>query len=181
MKRTLPLCTLAMVLVGACSSTVSNPKFVAPEGQHYLKERVRAQLRDLEELTGKRFRGQVIELAEPVASKYSDWRGMPVAEIRGREQGGLTSWKVLEKEAKIYFAHRNGKIPEWLIRHETLHTILLSNGIPGHPSRYIRHFARAYWWLPETKMRRSAHLALREASCCPICGEIIGGALPSTK
>ena len=74
---------------------------------------------------------------------------MPVARIRGREQGGLTSWNVLGGSTSVYLAHWKGVVPDWLIRHEALHVILLSHGITGHPAEYAPLFGHPYWWLPE--------------------------------
>ncbi len=179
------LATLFSALVAAtafcaCTTPHSNPRFVAAAEQDQLAGRVKAQLRDLEGATGKRFRGQSVEIAPPTRAKYADWRGMPVAKIRGRYQGGLTSWKVMEGHATVYFAHNKGTIPEWLVRHETLHVILLSNGIPGHPRGYAQYFDKPYWWMPEGTLRRGAFhgdkeidtaaAAMDEAACCPICG-----------
>lgn len=174
MIRFLPLSLPLALFAAACSSHFSNPTFLAPEGEGELVGRVRKQVRDLERDTGKRYRGTVIELTEPVPAKYADWRGMPVAKIRGRYQGGLTSWKVLDGHATVYFAHAEGEIPDWLIRHEALHVILLSNGIPGHPRAYSKYFEKPYWWMPEGSLRRGAFAGEKsidttEASC-PVCG-----------
>jgi hypothetical protein len=184
----LPLSALfATLLLAACTNPYSTPEFIAPKGQEALVGRVQTQLRDLEESTGKRFRGETVEIKQPTRAKYADWRGMPVAKIRGRYQGGLTSWKVMEGHATVYLAHAKGKIPEWLVRHESLHVILLSNGIAGHPRSYSRYFDKPYWWMPEGSLRRGAFLGDKEyetaaASCapafgngevlshCPICG-----------
>lgn len=178
----------SLLFVAACTSPHSNPEFIAPKGQEQLAGRVKSQLKELEQATGKRYRGQTVEIKQPVRAKYADWRGMPVAKIRGRYQGGLTSWKVMEGHATVYLAHAKGEIPEWLVRHESLHVILLSNGIPGHPRSYARHFDKPYWWMPEGSLRRGALHGDKEydkaaASCapmfaapgellshCPICG-----------
>lgn len=148
-------------------------------------KRVRAQIRDLEEQTGKRFRGETVEIRKPVAAKYTDWRGMPVAKIRGRYQGGLTSWKVLESHATVHLAQAKGKIPEWLVRHESLHVILLSNGIPGHPRSYAKYFDKPYWWMPEGSLRRGAIIgeknidtAFNTFASCPICGVDLKDLIP---
>ena len=114
----------------------------------------------------------------PVKGIYRDWRKMPVGKIRGRRQGGLTSWKVLSGHTTVYFAQWNGVVPDWLVRHEALHTILLSNGITGHPEEYAIHFGKAYWWLPEdffikrnrerTLLTAAAAKPYEECPCCII-------------
>jgi len=174
----LPSALFATLLLAACSRPYSNPEFIAPNSQGALAGRIQGQMRELEQVTGKRFRGTTVEIKSPVSARYADWRGMPVAKIRGRYQGGLTSWKVLEGHATVYLAHAKGKIPDWLVRHESLHVILLSNGIPGHPRSYSRYFDQAYWWMPEGSLRRGALNGERSidtstaacAASCPICG-----------
>ena len=160
-------------LLGACSQTHSNPAFIAPEGQDKLVARIRGQIRELEQASGKYFRGKTIELRTPASAEYADWRGMPVAKIRGTYQGGLTAWKILERNAIVYLAHSEGNIPDWLIRHEALHVILLSNGIPGHPRKYSKLFDYPYWWMPEEEYRRKAFtLPLYKRftrAACPVC------------
>ena len=162
-----------LTLLSACKQTFSNPTFIAPEGQEELVARIRGQIRELEQISGKHFRGKTIELRAPASAEYEDWRGMPVAKIRGTYQGGLTAWKILERNAIVYLAHVEGKIPDWLIRHEALHVILLSNGIPGHPRKYSRLFEHAYWWMPEEDYRRKAFtrpfFRSFTKAACPIC------------
>ena len=160
-------------LLGSCSPHYSDPSFIAPEGQEKLVARIRGELRDLERVSGKHFRGKTIELRAPASAEYADWRGMPVAKIRGTYQGGLTAWKILERNAIVYLAHSQGNIPDWLIRHEALHVILLSNSIPGHPRKYSRLFDHPYWWMPEEEYKRRAfkgplYKRLTKAAC-PIC------------
>jgi len=177
LKATLPGLSIAIFLA-ACSQPHSNPAFVAPEGQGELVARIRGELRDLEAATGKHFRGRTIEVRAPTSAAYADWRGMPVAKIRGTYQGGLTAWKILERNATVYFAHNEGTIPDWLIRHEALHIILLSNGIPGHPRKYSKYFTHPYWWMPEDEYQRKVfslgifHPALEAA--CPVCRSLSG-------
>lgn len=144
---------IAFALIG-CHYPYSEPAFIAPKGNkkpnQWLTLQIKAQIRDLETKTGKRFKGNSIRVHDPITAKYEDWRGMPVAKIRNKFQGGLTSWKESDNEAAVYFAHADGKIPEWLIRHESLHVILLSNGILGHPKKYTKYFKKPYWWTQET-------------------------------
>jgi hypothetical protein len=179
MSRILPSSLLLALLLSACTTPHSDPTFVAPDGQSRLVRRIRGEIHDLERSTGRRFRGDTIEIFQPEKARYSDWRGMPVAKIRGRYQGGLTSWKILDRYATVYLAHANGAIPDWLIRHEALHVILLSNGIPGHPRKYSKYFERAYWWMPEGDLRRGAFSGEKtidtSVASCPICGEGLHG------
>ncbi len=166
------------IFLAACSQPYSDPAFVAPEGQDKLVARIRGELRDLETVTGKHFRGRTIEVRAPTSAAYADWRGMPVAKIRGTYQGGQTPWKILERNATIYLAHAKGTIPDWLIRHEALHIILLSNGIPGHPHKYSKYFTHPYWWMPEEDYQRKVfsraifNPALEAA--CPVCRSLPG-------
>ena len=167
---------IAFALTG-CHHPFSEPAFIAPKGtekpNQWLVSQIKGQIRDLETKTGKRFKGDVIKVHDPISAKYEDWRGMPVAKIRNKFQGGLTSWKGSDNEAAVYFAQADGSIPEWLIRHESLHIILLSNGILGHPKKYTKHFKKPYWWTQETaeppknltnrKLDESTHAS------CPIC------------
>ncbi|MFP6872393.1 MAG: hypothetical protein VCA55_02695 [Verrucomicrobiales bacterium] len=172
LKAALSVLSITLFL-GACSQPYSSPAFVAPEGQDKLVARIRGELRDLETATGKHFRGRTIEVRAPTSAAYADWRGMPVAKIRGTYQGGLTAWKILERNAIVYLAHAKGTIPDWLIRHEALHIILLSNGIPGHPRKYSKYFTHSYWWMPEEEYQRKVfsqaifHPAAKAA--CPVC------------
>jgi len=105
---------------------------------------------------------------------------MPVAKIRGREQGGLTSWKVLGSSTTVYFAHWKGVVPDWLIRHEALHTILLSNGITGHPVDYASLFGRPYWWLPEEFFLERHHEKTKFAVAPVVAeeGEVLSASCP---
>jgi len=159
-----------------------------------LKQRFVEQMRDLELATGKRYRGKSIHINSPVPAIYQDWRKMPVAKIRGRRQGGLTSWRAAPGHTTVSLAAWRGQTPDWLIRHEALHTVLLSHSITGHPSRYASLFAKSYWWMPESYYREKAQNEGREdilpllrsvfqqprragqqgpevlAACCPICG-----------
>jgi len=163
-------------LIG-CHHPYSEPAFIAPKGNEkpnqWLTLQIKAQIRDLETKTGKRFKGNSIRVHDPISAKYEDWRGMPVAKIRNKFQGGLTSWKASDNEAAVYFAHADGKIPEWLIRHEALHVILLSNDILGHPKKYTRYFNKPYWWMQETaeppKNLIGEKLNVPTYASCPIC------------
>jgi len=160
---------LALGSVG-CASRPGAPVITAASGNTHVKERFGDHLKELEELTKKKFRGSTIHIAAPIPAIYEDWRKMPVAPIRGRNQGGLTAWKMLSGEATVYLAQWKGKVPDWLIRHEALHAILLSNGILGHPEEYVPLFGKAYWWLPENyfiKKNREVVEACDSASCCP--------------
>jgi hypothetical protein len=156
----------------SCASRPGQPTITAAPGNAYIKERFDHHLKELEELTKKRYRGNSIHIAPPVNATYEDWRKMPVGQIRGRNQGGLTAWKLLSGHSTVYFAQWKGKVPDWLIRHEALHTILLSNGILGHPEDYAPFFGKSYWWLPEDyfiKKRNEIVEAAHAASCCPYC------------
>ena len=172
-----------------------------------LKKRFTEQLRDLELATGKHYKGKTIHINAPVNAIYRDWRLMPVAKIRGRRQGDLTSWRSSVGHTTVSLASWRGRTPDWLIRHEALHTVLLSNGITGHPSRYASLFAKSYWWMPEAYYREKARneqkktgkgrpllrtvfnrSAKREdetlAGCCPMCGvdyKILAGAEPDSE
>ncbi len=173
MIRFLLLSLLCALFTPACTTPHSDATILAPEGQSRLVRRIRGEIHDLERRTGRRYRGRTIELRPPVRARYTDWRGMPVAKIRGRQQGGLTSWKVIDRHATVTFAHRKGAIPDWLVRHEALHVILLSNGIPGHPRSYAKYFGKDYWWMPESNLRRGA-FSNRESTdtiyaACPLC------------
>ena len=84
MSRILPSSLLLALLLSACTTPHSDPTFVAPEGQSRLVRRIRGEIHDLERRTGRRFRGETIEVHQPATAHYSDWRGMPVAKIRGR-------------------------------------------------------------------------------------------------
>ena len=134
----------------------SNPVITAEPDSALLKKRFTEQLRDLEFATGKRYRGRTIHINSPVPAIYRDWRKMPVAKIRGRRQGGLTSWRAASGHTTVYLASWRGHIPTWLIRHEALHTVLLSHSITGHPSRYASLFGKSYWWMPESYYREKA-------------------------
>ncbi len=161
-----------MLLPVGCASRTAAPLITAAPGNSYIKERFTSHLKDLEGATHKKFKGNTIHIAPPVAATYEDWRKMPVGQIRGRNQGGLTAWKILSGQATVYFAQWKGKVPDWLIRHEALHAILLSNGVPGHPEEYAQLFGKSYWWLPEDyfiKHRREIVEAAGSASCCPYC------------
>ncbi|HIG84713.1 MAG TPA: hypothetical protein EYG40_06105 [Verrucomicrobia bacterium] len=167
---------IAFILSG-CHHPYSEPTFTAPKGKEnpnqWLVSQIKGQIRDLETKTGKRFKGDTIKVHDPISAKYEDWRGMPVAKIRNKFQGGLTSWKEADNVAAVYFAHADGSIPEWLIRHESLHVILLSNGILGHPKKYIKHFKKSYWWTQETA-DQPKHLTNRKLNelthtSCPTC------------
>jgi len=180
----------------ACSCVLvnSNPVVTAEPDSAILKKRFLRQLEDLELATGKRYRGKTIHINSPVPAIYRDWRMMPVAKIRGRRQGGLTSWRAAPGHTSVYLASWRGETPSWLIRHEALHTVLLSNRITGHPSRYASLFGKSYWWMPESYFREKSKGAAGESSrplallrsafrapagnadaeivaaCCPMCG-----------
>ncbi|MEM9481666.1 MAG: hypothetical protein AAGA58_18605 [Verrucomicrobiota bacterium] len=142
--------TVAAVLVSCAGLGIGQwPTITAEPGNEQIKERLIVHLRELHNLTGLDYRGRSIHIVKPIAGFTKDWRDMPVATIRGRKQGGLTSWKVLEGHSTVYLSHWNGHTPDWLVRHEALHVILLSHGITGHPQEYSQYFARPYWWLPE--------------------------------
>ena len=167
---------IVFALIG-CHYPYSEPAFIAPKGKEkpnqWLVSQIKGQIRDLETKTGKRFKGDSIKVHDPISAQYEDWRGMPVAKIRNKFQGGLTSWKASENEAAVYFAHADGSIPEWLIRHESLHVILLSNGILGHPKKYTKYFKKPYWWTQETaeppKNLAEKKFNLPTYASCPIC------------
>ncbi len=178
------MCALGLIVslgsVG-CASRPSQLVVTAAPGNTYIKERFSHHLTDLQALTKKNYRGSSIHIAPPVNAAYEDWRKMPVGQIRGRNQGGLTAWKLLSGHATVYFAQWKGKVPDWLIRHEALHTILLSNGILGHPEEYAPLFGKSYWWLPEDYFIKKHHEVLEAAnaaSCCPYCqhsrSEVVG-------
>lgn len=172
--RAIALCALAGVAVSAlgCAARTGQPVITAEPGNTYIRERFTSHLKDLEQASRKKFRGNAIHIAAPVRASYEDWRKMPVGRIRGRQQGGLTSWKLLSGQATVYFAQWKGKVPDWLIRHEALHAILLSNGVLGHPEEYAYLFAKTYWWLPEDYFigqSREIIEAADEASCGPHC------------
>lgn len=166
----------AFILTG-CHRPYSEPAFIAPKEKEkpnqWLVSQIKGQIRDLEKKTGKRFKGDAIKVHDPVSAKYEDWRGMPVAKIRNKFQGGLTSWKGSDNVAAVYFAHADGSIPEWLIRHESLHVILLSNGILGHPKKYTKHFKKSYWWTQETAEPPNSLTNIKPNgltyASCPIC------------
>ena len=182
------LIALALALVGASCTLHSNPVITAAPDSAALKKRFTDQMRDLEFATGKRYRGKSIHINSPVPAIYRDWRQMPVAKIRGRRQGGLTSWRANPGHTTVYLASWRGQIPQWLIRHEALHAVLLSHNITGHPSRYASLFSKSYWWMPESyyrekggsQSRRQVRSVFRRsnrageqetlAACCPMCG-----------
>ena len=151
--RSIPLlCSgLFVMVVMSCASIsgTSRPTVTADSGNAQIKDRLIFHLRDLEIATKMRYRGKSIHLVTPTPAFSRDWREMPVAKIRGKSQGGLTSWRVIDRQSTVYFAQWKGHIPDWLIRHEALHVILLSHGITGHPEEFAQYFARPYWWLPE--------------------------------
>jgi len=147
---------LALALFGSSCVFHSTPVITSDSGAVQLKTRFTNQLRDLEYATGKRYKGKSIHIKDPVPAIYRDWRKMPVAKIRGRRQGGLTSWRAVPGHTTVYLASWRGNTPEWLIRHEALHTVLLSHNITGHPSRYANLFAKSYWWMPESYYRDKA-------------------------
>ena len=149
------LAIITALLLSSCLLT-SNPVITADPSAAVLKRRFTDQMQDLELATGKRYRGRTIHINAPVPAIYRDWRQMPVAKIRGRRQGGLTSWRASNGHTTVSLAAWRGNTPEWLIRHEALHTILLSHGITGHPSRYASLFGKSYWWMPESHYRQKA-------------------------
>lgn len=149
------LAIITALLLSSCLLT-SNPVITADPSAAVLKRRFTDQMQDLELATGKRYRGRTIHINAPVPAIYRDWRQMPVAKIRGRRQGGLTSWRASNGHTTVSLAAWRGNTPEWLIRHEALHTILLSHGITGHPSRYASLFGKSYWWMPESYYRQKA-------------------------
>ncbi len=102
----------------ACSCVLvnSNPVITAEPDSAILKKRFLRQLEDLELATGKRYRGKTIHINSPVPAIYRDWRMMPVAKIRGRRQGGLTSWRANPGHTSVYLASWRGETPSWLIR-----------------------------------------------------------------
>jgi hypothetical protein len=171
----------------------SNPVITSEPDSAILKKRFTDQIRDLELATGKRYKGKSIHINSPVPAIYRDWRMMPVAKIRGRRQGGLTSWRANQGHTSVYLAAWRGDTPSWLIRHEALHTVLLSHNITGHPSRYANLFGKSYWWMPESYYREKANRDAKDdgrpllrsvfkrsrpddpgeevlAACCPVCG-----------
>jgi len=166
---------LALALLGmaSCANNPGLPTITADPGNAYVKDRFTHHLKELESMTKKNFRGESIHIAAPVTATYEDWRKMPVGQIRGRKQGGLTAWKLLSRHATVYFAQWQGKVPDWLIRHEALHTILLSNGILGHPEEYTPLFGKSYWWLPEDYFIKHrgelVEAAVGTAACCSYC------------
>ncbi|MFT4546920.1 MAG: hypothetical protein ACI9UA_000171 [Pseudoalteromonas tetraodonis] len=182
-------------VLSSCVLT-SNPVVTSAPEATVLKKRFTEQMRELELATGKRYRGKTIHINAPVPAIYRDWRKMPVAKIRGRRQGGLTSWRSSIGHTSVSLAEWRGQTPDWLVRHEALHAVLLSHGITGHPSRYAGLFGKSYWWMPEAYYRDKARAEkLREknkgksrpllrtvfkrskkdkdetlAGCCPMCG-----------
>lgn len=188
------LVSIALGLVASSCVIHSNPVITSDPSSALLKKRFTDQMRDLELATGKRYRGKSIHINPPVPAIYRDWRKMPVAKIRGRRQGGLTSWRAASGHTTVYLAEWRGETPGWLIRHEALHAVLLSHSITGHPSRYASLFSKSYWWMPESYYREKAHNQggggdnsrplLRSvfnrskrtgqdeelAACCPLCG-----------
>ena len=194
------LFALALGVVGS-SCIYSNPVITAAPDSALLKQRFAAQLRDLEAATGKRYRGKTVHINSPVPAIYRDWRKMPVAKIRGRRQGGLTSWRSAPGHTSVYFASWRGHTPEWLVRHEALHTVLLSHSITGHPSRYASLFGKSYWWMPESYYRQKARAKGKTrplvrsifkkpkpdspdevlAACCPICGVDVAALAEATS
>ena len=177
MHRYLHLYIFLFIYLASCSKPLSDPAFYSSNNDQKLISRVKSEIQDLEKQTGKRFTGNSIKIHKPIKAKYSDWRGMPVGRIRGNFQGGLTSWKLLDQRASIYLAHNNKKIPDWLIRHECLHAILLSNNIIGHPKKYVKHFSKAYYWTEETewvpnKIVTSGDREVLNASCS-ICKNVV--------
>jgi hypothetical protein len=188
------LFAIAFGLVLTSCVFTSNPVITSESDSVALKKRFTDQMRDLELTTGKRYKGKSIHINSPVPAIYRDWRLMPVAKIRGRRQGGLTSWRSSAGHTSVSLASWRGTTPEWLIRHEALHAVLLSHGITGHPSRYASLFTKSYWWMPEAYYREKAknqktkkatsrpmvrtvfrrpkggQEAEITAACCPICG-----------
>ncbi|MEM0897421.1 MAG: hypothetical protein AAGJ79_11110 [Verrucomicrobiota bacterium] len=139
----------AAVLVSCAGFGIGGATITADPGNADIEQRLVVHLRELHNLTGLEYKGRTIHIAAPVAGFTKDWRDMPIAKIRGHSQGGLTAWKVLEGHTTVYLAHWKGHIPDWLVRHEALHVILLSHGITGHPQEYSQYFEKPYWWLPE--------------------------------
>lgn len=170
---------VSLAALTGCTTVASSPPSISADaGNAHIRTRFEYHIKDLERSISKKYKGKSVHIAAPQAATYEDWRKMPVARIRGREQGGLTSWKVLGNTTTVYFAHWKGVVPDWLIRHEALHTILLSNGITGHPVEYASLFGRPYWWLPEEFfLERSKSLAAHKngkskvltSACCPYC------------
>ena len=165
---------LITVGLASCSKPLTDPVvFSASEKDNTLIEKITNEIKDLEKKTGKRFQGNSIKVHKPIKASYSDWRGMPVAKIRGNFQGGLTSWKMIDQQAAIYLAHADGYIPEWLIRHECLHVILLSNNITGHPNKYTKHFELPHQWSEGTEWTPNNKFTLSQReeliASCPIC------------
>lgn len=158
----------------SCSKPLTDPViFSSNNKDNSLINKIETQLHDLEKKTGKRFKGNSIKIHEPVEATYSDWRGMPVAKIRGNLQGGLTSWKLIDQQAAIYLAQTKGHIPNWLIRHECLHVILLSNDITGHPKKYAKFFELPHHWIEDTEWSKDKKFSFRPReevlASCPIC------------
>ena len=147
---------LASGLVLSSCVFTSRPTITAAPESAELRNRFITQMHDLELATGKRYKGRAVHINAPVPAIYRDWRKMPVAKIRGRRQGGLTSWRAATGQTTVSLAAWRGYTPEWLIRHEALHTVLLSHGITGHPSRYASLFGKSYWWMPEAYYRNKA-------------------------
>ncbi|MGI9244078.1 MAG: hypothetical protein ACR2RV_24995 [Verrucomicrobiales bacterium] len=180
------------LFASSCVLLNSRPVITSETDSVVLKKRFIAQLEDLELATGKRYKGKTIHINSPVPAIYRDWRMMPVARIRGRRQGGLTSWRSNPGHTSVYLASWRGDTPAWLIRHEALHTVLLSHSITGHPSRYAKLFGKSYWWMPESYFKEKGSSPTEAASrpllrgvfarskgaatgevlegCCPMCG-----------
>jgi hypothetical protein len=182
-RKSLVISFLALIVLNGCTTTASSPALItADAGNAHIRTRFEFHLKDLEKSIHMSYKGKTVHIAAPIAASYQDWRKMPVASIRGREQGGLTSWKVLGGSTSVYLAHWKGVVPDWLIRHEALHVILLSHGITGHPVEYASMFGHAYWWLPEEFFleRNKAKVASipdeneELTAACPLCKPFSG-------